>query len=285
MIDQAESLRRLVDQKSPKEAKVIAVVSGKGGVGKSNVSLNFAISLAKLGKRVALFDLDIGMANIDILMGVTPTYHIMDLLNEQLTIWDIIEEGTEGIAYIAGGSGFSKLVELDHTKMERFFQQLEQLGPHFDYIIMDMGAGATKTSIQFVLASHEVFVVTTPEPPAITDAYAMMKHLIIQDKEKPFYLIVNRAESKAEGERVLNSLVKVALQFLGKDVRKLGSIPFDQTVTKAVKAQKPFILLDKNAQASRAVFQLTSLYIGESKQRPSRFGSFVSKMRHLFKND
>lgn len=283
MNDQAENLRRLVEPTEVTEAKVIAVVSGKGGVGKSNVSLNFAISLSQLGKRVAIFDLDIGMANLDILMGLTPSYHIMDLLDNQLSIWDIIEEGPGGIAYIAGGSGFSKFVELDDQRMQRFFSQLELIGQHYDYIILDMGAGATKGSIQFVLAADDVFVVTTPEPPAMTDAYAMVKYIFLHEKEKPLYLIVNRAESTKEGNRTLDSFKRVALQFLQKDLSILGFIPNDTIVMRAVKAQTPFVVMDKEAKASKAMLQLASSYLGEDRQQPTTFGHFISKVKRLFK--
>src|SRR5690625_1493809 len=147
MNDQAARLRRLVKQDRNVGAKVISVVSGKGGVGKSNVCLNFAISLAKQGERVLILDLDIGMANLDILMGLHPKYNIMDLFTNNLSIWDLIDEGEAGVSYIAGGSGFSTLIELNDDRMERFFTELERIGPHFDYIFMDMGAGATKSGI------------------------------------------------------------------------------------------------------------------------------------------
>lgn len=285
MNDQAARLRRLVKQDRNVGAKVISVVSGKGGVGKSNVCLNFAISLAKQGERVLILDLDIGMANLDILMGLHPKYNIMDLFTNNLSIWDLIDEGEAGVSYIAGGSGFSTLIELNDDRMERFFTELERIGPHFDYIFMDMGAGATKSGIEFVLASDDVFIVTTPEPPAITDAYAMMKYIHVNEKEKPLYLIVNRAESTAEAKRTLTSFSNVALQFLQKEVIQLGFIPFDRVVRKAVIAQKPFITMNRRASASKAVEQLVSSYIGnEDRDKGSSFNQFMSRIRRLFKD-
>ncbi|WP_227935828.1 MinD/ParA family protein [Alkalihalobacillus deserti] len=281
MNDQAENLRRLLDNDDRKDAKVIAVVSGKGGVGKSNVCLNFAISLSQLGKKVAIMDLDIGMANLNILMGLTPNYHLMDLLNNQLSIWDIIEEGPAGISYIAGGSGFSSFVELNEERLHKFFFQLELIGERFDYIFLDMGAGATKESIEFVMAAHDVFVVTTPEPTAITDAYSMIKFIYLRDDSKPLYLIVNRADSQVEGSRTIESFKRVALQFLKKDIEALGYIPSDPIVSKAVKAQTPFVVFDKNAKVSKAIIQLASFYIGEGKEAPTKYGQFLSKMRKM----
>ncbi|MCM3759467.1 MinD/ParA family protein [Alkalihalobacillus oceani] len=282
MYDQAESLRRMMDAPNA-EAKVIAVVSGKGGVGKSNISLNFAISLAKKGQRVAIIDLDIGMANVDILMGLSPRYHIMNLLDSELSIWDIIEQGPEGIAYIGGGSGFSKFVELDDRKMERFFSQFEIIGQHFDYIILDMGAGATKDSIQFILAADDVLVVTTPEPPAMTDAYAMVKYIYLNEGKMPLHIVVNRADSDKEGKRTLASFQRVASQFLQKELNPLGYIPADPIVQKAVKAQVPFVLYKKDAKASLAMDKLTALYLGETTKKAAGFSQLISRVKHLFK--
>ncbi|MDT8859007.1 MinD/ParA family protein [Alkalihalobacillus sp. MEB130] len=280
MNDQAESLRRLINMNDEKEAKVIAVVSGKGGVGKSNVCLNFAISLSNLNKKVAIIDLDIGMGNLDILMGLTPSYHLLDMLENQLSVWDIMEESDVGISYIAGGSGFSTFSKLNEEKMHRFFSQLEKIGKKFDYIFLDMGAGATKESLEFILAAHEVFIVTTPEPPSITDAYSMLKYIYLQENEKPLYLIVNRADSEQEGNRTLNSFKKVAMQFLSKEISILGFIPDDTNVKKAVKAQIPFVIWNDQTKASKAVKQLASSYIGELHQ-PTKFGQFIGKMKKI----
>ncbi|KHF39760.1 MinD/ParA family protein [Halalkalibacter okhensis] len=284
MNDQAENLRRLIEMNdNNKEAKVIAVVSGKGGVGKSNVCLNFAISLSELNKKVAIIDLDIGMGNLDILMGLSPRYHLLDMLENQLSIWDIIEESKVGISYIAGGSGLSKFVQLNDKKRQRFFSQLEQMGHAFDYIFLDMGAGATEESIEFVLAAHEVFIVTTPEPPAITDAYSMLKYIYLQEKEKPLFLIVNRADSEKEGNRTLNNFKHVALQFLDKEIGILGFIPDDATVSKAVKAQTPFVIWSKQAKASMAVSRLASSYLGVDKQSSTKFSQFLFKVKRMMK--
>lgn len=281
MNDQAESLRRLVKKSNGNGAKVIAVVSGKGGVGKSNLSLNFALALLKRGKKVAILDLDLGMANIDILMGVNPMRHMMDVIGEQLSIWDVVEEGPEGLAYIAGGSSFPTLVEVDDEGMRRFFTQLEQLCNYYDYIVMDMGAGVSKTSLEFTLASDDIFIVTTPEPTALTDAYAIMKQIALKDQSKPFYLIVNRTDSQEEGENVGKNFTRVAARFLNKEVRVLGTIPYDKKVIQAVKAQTPFVLYDESAKASKAVFQLAALYIGEQPDDSNRFDNFVSKIKRL----
>ncbi|WP_017727330.1 MinD/ParA family protein [Halalkalibacterium ligniniphilum] len=284
MNDQAESLRRIMNESSQTEAKVIAVVSGKGGVGKSNVSLNFAIALAKRGKRVAVIDLDIGMANLDILMGLQPSYHIVDMIERELTIWDIAEAGPEGIYYIAGGSGLSTLVKLNEEKIQRFLQQLESAAKSFDYIFLDMGAGATAESLQFILAAHEVFVVTTPEPTSITDAYAMVKYIHQQGEDSTLSLLVNRADSKQEGERTAANFQRVVNHFLAKEMRLLGYLPQDHEVIRAVKAQTPFLLFNPKAKSSVAIEDIAAAYLGLDKSLEHKgLNSFMSRLRRFFR--
>lgn len=283
MTDQAESLRKQMSNEQVTEAKVIAVVSGKGGVGKSNVSLSFAISLAQLGKRVAIFDLDIGMANLDILMGVTAQFHLVHLLESELTIWDVMEEGPGNISYFAGGTGFSSLFQLDQSKLSRFLEQLHAVSKHFDYILLDMGAGATAESMQFVLASHQIFLVTTPEPTAMTDGYAMLKYIHLHDQSKPISLIVNRAESKLEGKQTLDNFARVTKQFLNREIELLGVLPLDEAVTRAVKSQIPFVLFNKHAAVSRAIRQMAETYLGTfMEETDKRSLNFIERMRYLF---
>src|SRR5699024_1692753 len=174
MHDQAERLRnRMNGHVEENNCKTIAVISGKGGVGKSTTVLNFAIEMQNKGKRVLIFDLDIGMGNIDILLGQPSKYTILNFLEEFLPIHDMIETGPKGLSYIAGGSGFNDLLELDEAKLNYFFSQYELLTKDYDYIFFDLGAGVSKSSLAFILASDECFLVTTPEPTSIADAYSM----------------------------------------------------------------------------------------------------------------
>ncbi len=282
MNDQAEALRRRVQLSESKEATVIAVASGKGGVGKSNVCLNLAIALAQHGKRVAIFDLDFGMANVDILMGVSPRFHLIDMLESRLTIWDILEKGPGGISYFAGGSGFTGFIHLNESKLNRFFGQMEAISSRYDFIFLDMGAGATEESMKLILAAHEVFIVTTPEPTAMTDAYSMIKYIHLRDQKKPMFVIVNRAESDQEGRHTIENLQRVAKQFLQKVLTPLGVLPYDQAVSKAVKAQTPFVLYDNKAQASAAMFELARSYLGLERSSESRAASFIARVRTFF---
>lgn len=281
--DQAQKLRRKLDQlKGASEAKTIAVISGKGGVGKSNFALNFALGLTKQNKKVLVFDLDIGMGNIDILLGLSAKKTIVDMFEEQLSINEIIEKDSNSLSYIAAGSGLSDIFQFSDEKIEYFFEQLHELMQSYDYIFFDMGAGITHDSLNFILAANECFVVTTPEPTSLTDAYAMIKHIINKHNELPLYLVINRALSQKAGERTMDRLQDVVYQFLDKDIKPLGILPDDRTVMKAVSRQIPFILYDNKAKVSLALSQIVTQYLDQNIniQKKVPF-TFVSRLKQL----
>ncbi len=164
-MDQAQQLREYMKRHhSPKTARVITVTSGKGGVGKSNFVLNFALGLQRRGKKVVLFDLDFTMANLNVLMGIQPTYTLRDVLFKQKNIWDILEKGSEGIEYVVAGLDLDDLLGMDENQLKYFLQQIEQLQSYADYILLDTGAGVSKETLRFIAASNEVILVTNPEP-------------------------------------------------------------------------------------------------------------------------
>lgn len=286
MNDQANNLRQMLHMASDtkRDTKVIAVVSGKGGVGKSNFSLNFAIELTKTGKKVILFDLDIGMANVDILMGVSSKFTILDMIEKDLSIWEIIEEGPEQLSFIAGGTGFSSMFQLNPRKLSRFLQQLELINGNYDYIIFDMGAGVSKDSLHFILSANEIIVVSTPEPTSVTDAYAMVKYIQLKDQEIPIKILVNRAESEAEGKKTFENLKLVTSQFLQKEISLLGIIPNDHVVLKAVKAQKPFVLYSPTSKPSLAIREIVAKFTGVKQKDAINppFSMFLSKIKGYF---
>ncbi|RSK27045.1 MinD/ParA family protein [Bacillus sp. HMF5848] len=286
MSDQAQNLRlRLQNlQQNKMETKAIAVISGKGGVGKSNFALNFSLSLAKKGQRVLLFDMDIGMGNIDILMGVSPENTIVDIFTKQMSIHDIIKKGPHNLSYVAGGTGFSKIFSFDSMKIQFFFDELHKLLQDYDYIIFDMGAGLSEGYLEILMAVHDVFVITTTEPTAITDAYATMKYIYIMDQQTPFYLVVNRAHTEKEGEITMRRLTNAVQQFLQKQVIQFGLLPEDRAVSRAVSSQTPFIIHDPKSNASKALEQMTERYLSKSFEStiPSRSFSFVAKLRQYF---
>ncbi|WLD95172.1 MinD/ParA family protein [Alkalihalobacillus sp. AL-G] len=286
MHDQAETLRRKLkaDHDHP-NAKVYAVVSGKGGVGKSNFSLNLALSLSENGGKVLVVDLDIGMANLDILMGVNSRYNIADLIENHLPITDIIEKGPGNLHYIAGGNGLNGLVEISQMQFDHFCEQVSILQSEYDYILFDMGAGATKESLQFIVSADEVLLLVTPEPTAITDGYAMLKHIHNLSPELDVSIIVNRIESAQEGDQVGGRLKMAAKQFLHKSITVKGAIPEDRNVFLAVKDQKPYLIRFPNSKAARAVRGIAALLLNEMERTVNlepHGQSFLSRFKRYF---
>lgn len=281
MSDQAARLRNRLSNDN-QHAKTIAIVSGKGGVGKSNTALNFSIEMQERGKKVLLFDLDVGMGNIDILIGNDSRYSIVNLFNEFMPIHDIIELGPKGLSYIAGGSSLKELITIDKSKLDYFYEQYDLLVTEFDYIIFDLGAGATESSMSFVLASDECFVITTPEPTSITDAYSMVKHIITRRNDMPISVIMNRCDSRKEGDRMLNRFSHVISSFLKINVEKMGLLPNDKIVSTAVIRQTPYVLLNENAPVSKAIKRIVTHYLQQSNDvnilKPV---SFVQKLKRF----
>ncbi|GEN55797.1 flagellum site-determining protein YlxH [Halolactibacillus alkaliphilus] len=285
MNDQAHQLRKQMND-TGKEAKTIAVISGKGGVGKSNITLNFALDLVERGKKVLIFDLDIGMGNIDILLGLQSQYSIVDMFNQHLPIEKVIETTTTGLSYITAGSGLTDLFQMNEEKINFFLMQFNEVLNRYDYIFFDMGAGATKESLFYILSADECFVVTTPEPTAMMDAYAMIKHVYHRNNELPFYLIMNRATSSKEGEIATERLKRVVLQFLNKECVALGQLPLDAVVSKSVTKQQPFIMSEPKSKVAKELHRLIDTYLNETdvdcvnSKQPR---SFITKLKKLIR--
>ncbi|MFD1018201.1 MinD/ParA family protein [Thalassobacillus hwangdonensis] len=283
MTDQAQRLREILEQrKQTGRARTIAITSGKGGVGKSNFALNFSMELINLGKRVLLFDLDIGMGNIDILIGKSPTYTILNLFDEKLSIHDIIESGPNSLSYIAGGSGFTDFFKLTDEKFRYFTQEFDKLQQTYDYIIFDMGAGATQDSLHFILAADEVIVVTTPEPTSLTDAYAMIKHVHRSRSDQSIRILINRAANKSEGHETIDRLTSVVRKFLDREIEALGILPDDKTVSKAVIQQVPYTQFDKRSSISKALVEVAGDFVsGTNTEEKRQESSFLFKLKEL----
>lgn len=278
MNDQAQALRRLVSKKlqsgppapaepgQPRSARIITVTSGKGGVGKSNVTLNFALSLQQLGCRTLVFDADIGMANIDVLIGSSSPYNLAHVLHGTKTLRDIIQIGPGGLHYVPGGSGLQDLLDMPVEQIDSFLAEMDTMSEQYDVILFDTGAGLSKETLRFIMAADETWIVTTPEPTAIADAYAVLKLVSGLGHNAPLRLIVNRASDWKEGTQTADRLTSVSERFLNRSLPVLGYIYDDPHVMQAVKKQEPFTILYPQCRASSQIRELARVYTQGIKQ-------------------
>lgn len=299
MIDQAEKLRQIIDNlkerhaagqenilsTGEKTAKVITVTSGKGGVGKTNVTVNLAIALSEMGKRVAILDADFGLANIDVMLGIIPKLTLVDVIYNNRSILEVLTDGPKNIKFISGGSGVEDLVKLDDEQLERFISNISLLDKLADIVLIDTGAGLSESVMSFVMAANEVILVTTPEPTSITDAYALIKVVSHRDRSKNIRVVVNRVESANEASDILNKLSFVTGKFLTIDLHPLGFIPHDEQVIKAVKMQQPFILSYPKSQASKQIMEMSRKLLDDSTEgtvsKEKGIRSFVQRLVNL----
>lgn len=262
MKDQAEGLRRLVKQQK-EAARVIAVTSGKGGVGKTNIAVNLALALRERDFRVVLIDVDLGLANVDILLGITPAFNLGHVLRGERTMQEIMAEGPLGLKILSGGSGITDLANLNGWRLEVFIKSLELLNREFDFVILDTGAGIHRNVLSFVLAATEVLVVTTPEPTAITDAYGLLKVIRKQRPDAKVRLVVNMAKSPNEAQLVADKLNSVLLEYVQWEVEYLGYVLQESQTAKAVADQQPVLLAYPTAMSSRSFRRIAGILAGE----------------------
>lgn len=272
-MDQAAKLREIIRQSQatrqdvsaqapPKKARVITVTSGKGGVGKSNISVNLAIQLQKQGKKVVIFDADFGLANVEVIFGILPKYNILDLIYQQMSIFDVLTEGPMGIRFLSAGSGMGHLMDLSLNQVEYLVKQVEILDQSADIIIIDTGAGINQAVLAFAMASDQVLLVTTPEPTAITDAYALMKSICKSPQfgqlQPRIQLIVNKSRSVRESQEVFDKLNKVSQRFLNLTLENLGYLPEDRALVDAVIERQPFSILYPKAPVTKGIEQMAA---------------------------
>jgi len=268
MSDQANRLRDLMsgskkttDEKDHQykfSNRVITVTSGKGGVGKSNFTVNLGLELSKRDHKTVIIDADFGLANIEVLFGMTPQKSLLNVLNGENTIEEVIVEGPQGLKFISGGSGFADLTSLSDRQLEYLIQTFSYLDQIADVILIDTGAGVSNQVINLVKASRETIIITTPEPTALTDAYVIIK--MIKDAKftlPEMSLVINRVDNKKEGEDIYVKLNRVSHRFLGVELKLLGYIPNDDLLVKAVKQQKPVTILYPGAPSSKSIVRIS----------------------------
>ena len=263
MGDQAEGLRALARQgrlgvgvaarRRPATAstRTIAISSGKGGVGKTSVAINLGLALGQLGRRVVLLDADLGLANVDVLLGLRPTYHLGHVVSGERTISDILVEVAPGFAVIPGGSGLAELIDLPRHQRDALIGSFTLLDRLANILIIDTAAGVSSDVSSFVLAASDLVVVTTPDPAAITDAYALVKVVTGLGANPRIRLLVNQVSGSAEADEVARKLTDVARRFLGVEVGTAGFVPTDPHVAQAARKQTALLTLFPEAPASR----------------------------------
>lgn len=294
-MDQAERLRNIIKKQElppiqKPVAKVITVTSGKGGVGKSSISVNLAIQLSRMGKRVVIFDADFGLANIEIMLGLHPRYNLADMMYRGKTLNDIITYGPENVGFISGGSGIQELANLSREQIITLIQKLNELDEFADVVIVDTGAGISDTVLEFVAASEEVLLVATPEPTSITDAYALLKTLnkkATYRKEKTVVkMIANQVHGNRDAKELFEKLGMVVAKFLDIEVEYLGSVPYNHNMQKAIMKQTPISILDSSCNTARAVNQIANTLENNMEKESEHVGivklfSSVIRMRFM----
>ncbi len=256
MNDQANRLRALSrNQPAPSTlfgSRVMAIASGKGGVGKTNVVAGLAMSLAQMGQRVVVLDADFGLANLDILLGLSPQWTLEHVLRGEKLLEEILLDGPFGIRIIPASSGIQELTRLDAAAELRLVQGLQRVSQGIDWLLIDTAAGIHDSVIKLLMAAQEVLLVTTPEPTALVDAYAMVKTVHLRDPHKPLWLLVNNAQNPEEAEETVDQLQAATRRFLSRDLQVLGMVPTDPFMLQAVRQQRCVADLYPQSPSSQA---------------------------------
>lgn len=250
-----ENSKNQQNEPGRKYARVITVASGKGGVGKTSLSVNMSIAYSRLGKKVLLMDADLGLANINILLGIIPKFTLFDVIKGTKNIEEIIIPYKENVFLIPGASGFYQLSELKDDQKKLLVDNLEKLDD-YDIIIVDAGAGVSNNVLSFIAASSEVIIVTTPEPHAIADAYGIIKVMASRSIDIKMKLIVNMVQNIEQGKKVYQKIADVCLRFLGLKIDNLGYVFEDECVKKSISMQKPLVLTFPQSKAAHSIEHL-----------------------------
>lgn len=291
MLDQAQRLRQLVQQQNKdsneqrediSRPKIITVTSGKGGVGKSNFVVNLSIALQKMGKKVLIFDADMGLGNDDVLMGFLPKYNVYDVIFGGKKIEEVLVEGPFGVKLLPGGTGISKIEQMTDVQRDSFLAKLTCL-EDLDYVVMDTGAGVNRDVLGFISCCEELIVITTPEPTSLTDAYSLLKavsHFKIKDNAK---VIVNRTIESKEGESTFNKFNNAVSKFLNINLQYLGYLSDDKKLVQAVRKQQPFLISYPNSDIAKDLNCIAGRIIGlETNKRGSSVQDFFKKIFNIF---
>lgn len=288
-MDQASQLRVIkANQLNKPLARVLTVTSGKGGVGKSNTSINLAIQFRKMGKRVVILDADFGLANIEIMFGCIPKHNLCDLIYQGKSIKDIITQGPMDVGFISGGSGISGMSNLTVDQLNYIINNLAELDAFADVIIIDTGAGISDAVLEFLVASEEILLVTTPEPTSITDSYSLLKalyrHPRYSSEATTVKMIANRVDREEDGKTLYNKLDLVVKKYLKMPFEYLGGVPQDDKLVKAVMQQTPVSMMFPGAKASIAYENIVSRLMNKENQVKQPKRGMAAFFSHIISN-
>jgi len=291
MTDQAENLRKIMRSRdldketimsTEDKAKVIAISSGKGGVGKTNFAVNFSVSLKRLGYEVVIIDADLGLSNIEILTGINVSNRISDIIYSDKDIFEIMNKGPEGIKIISGGSGLKELNLLKNENFSRLIKEIEKLQVSSDYIIIDTGAGISSSVIDFIMTSNEVIVICTPDPTSLMDSYTLIKSIVYTGFNGKIKVVCNMVKDRKEGIEIFDRLYNAANNFLKIQIEYLGYIEKNDLVNYAVRNQTPFIVSHPNNSISKRINIIAMDYLGKGVIEEKEKTSFAQRILEVF---
>lgn len=285
MEDQAKRLRELVKniqrKKAKSSAKIITVTSGKGGVGKTSLTVNLALALAKCNKKTVIVDADFGFSNVNILLGTNAAYDIGHVVRGEKKLSEVVELCFDGVQFISGGSGVAELMDIDSARLEDVLSQMENLEKDVDYILFDTGAGMDNNILRLMDASDETILVLTPEPTSITDAFVVLKMATKLAERPKVSLIINKARSKKEALSTNENFMRVANKFLNYSTTLIGYVLTDDLMTKSVYELVPYLLKYPNNTASKQIQQMANRYMADDDFRLTArgFRSFLDRFK------
>lgn len=285
-MDQASGLRNIIKANQTRPlARVITVTSGKGGVGKSNTAINLAVQLKNMGQRVIILDADFGLANIEIMFGAVPKHNLYDLIYKGMKMEDIITWGPSDIGFISGGSGIAGMSNLSIEYLSYIIQNLAQLDAMADIIIIDTGAGISDAVLEFLVASGEILLVTTPEPTSITDSYSLLKALTHHDRfsvgSTQIRVVANRVSSENEGKALYSKLNTVVSRYLKIPITYLGSIPQDSELVNAVMQQMPVSIQAPKSKSACAYEMIANILMNREINKNIKYRGMAAFFSHI----